>query len=80
VDLGAFARSQGIEAAEDVALGLAMDEVPEAALSLVVEDPEGVMVHGFDVRVIFRNEYYAKVFAKRMSAALGVPFKADDHT
>jgi hypothetical protein len=79
VDLEELARSYGIEAAQDIDLGLA-DHVPEPALRLVVEDPEGVELHGFDVRVMFRNEYYAKVFAKRMSAAFGMPFKADDHT
>ena len=78
VDLDEIARSSGIDAAQDIAVGLSMDQVPELALSFAVDDPEGVVPDGFDIRILFRNEYFAKVFAKRASTALGVTFVGDD--
>ncbi len=74
VDLDQLARSYGAAAAADIEIGLNMDEVPDPALSLVVDDPEGVEPSGFDIRILFRSAYYAKVFGKRASVALGVPF------
>jgi len=80
VDLEEIARTQGVEAAQDIEVGLAMDVAPEPALSIVVHDPEGVEPDGFDVRILFRNQYYAKVFAKRVSTTFGVPFKDTKRT
>ncbi len=77
VDLDEIARSSGIDAAQDIAIGLGMDHVPDPALSLHVDDPEGVEPNGFDIRIIFRNEYYAKVFGNRAAQALGLPFVAE---
>ena len=77
MDLDEIARAQGVEAAQDIAIGLAIDVPPEPALKFIVADPEGVEPEDFDVRIMFRNEYFAKVFAKRALTAIGLPFDAD---
>lgn len=48
--------------------------VDNPGLSLKIEDPEGAYPNGFDVRISFRSEYYAKVFGKRIGSAFGLPF------
>jgi len=40
---------------------------------VVVKDPEDVYPEGFKVRFGFRNDYYARLFAKKCSDRLGVP-------
>jgi hypothetical protein len=60
------------EAAEDIAIGLAMDHIPEPGVSLVVSDPEGVYPDGFDIRLVFCKEYNARVFAKRVTDTFGL--------
>jgi hypothetical protein len=58
--------------------GVAID--PDATLLrpttiVTVSDPEGVYPGGLDVRFGFRNEYYAKVFAKKVASRFTVgPF------
>lgn len=64
VDLDEIAREKGIDAAHDIAIGLG-DLQPEPALSIRVKDPEGIETDGFEIRVVFRNERYARAFAKR---------------
>ena len=65
--------------AQDIEIGLAMAHIPdEPALSFKVDDPEGVDPNGFDIRVIFRNDWYARVFGKRTEKALGVQFASDE--
>lgn len=80
VDMEAIIRTHGIDAAQDIDIALAMDPPvpPEPALSFRVDDPEHVKPEGFDIRVVFRDEYYAKVFAKRTEKALGVHFVSDE--
>jgi len=74
VDLNEISRTQGLDATQDIAIALNMERVPEPALSLNVQDPEGVIPDGFDIRIIFRNEYYAKVFGKRAVDTFGLSF------
>jgi hypothetical protein len=51
--------------------------VDNPGLNLRIEDPESAYPDGFDVRISFRSEYYAKVFGKRVEAAFGVPFSSE---
>jgi len=46
-------------------------------LIVKLRDPEGVEPDGFNIRFRFRNDYLAKVFGKRIEAALGVPFSSE---
>jgi hypothetical protein len=59
------------EVAADAELGLIMEGHLEPALSVRVHDPEGVCSDGFEIRIAFRSEFYAKVFAKRAQEAFG---------
>lgn len=68
VDIDAAAGGS-VDAAQDIALALAMDHIPEPAISLLLEDPEGI-VEGFDIRVVFDTEYRAKLAMKRIESAL----------
>jgi hypothetical protein len=60
------------EVGADVEVGLIVEGRLEPALSLRVRDPEEVYSDGFDVRIAFRSEYYAKAFAKRVQKEFNV--------
>lgn len=66
VDIEAAAGGS-LDAAQDIAIGLAMDHIPEPAVSLMVHDPEGIYPEGFDIRLVFGKEYNARVFAKKIT-------------
>ncbi len=66
VDIDAIAKGS-IEAAEDIAVGLAMDVPPEPAVTLTIQDPEGVYEDGFEISLVFEKEYNARVLAKRIA-------------
>jgi len=69
VDIDA-ASGGNLDAAQDIAIALAMDHVPEPALSILVEDPEGIAQEGFDIRLVFDTEYRARLAMKRIQSAL----------
>jgi len=77
IDYDGLVRAHGVNAAQDIDIALGERLSPDPALSIRVADPEGVNVDGFDVRIIFRDSYYAKVFGKRVEKAFGVPFESD---
>jgi len=65
VDIEAAAQGS-LDVAQDIAICLAMDHIPDPAISISVEDPEGVYKDGFDIRLIFATEYRAKVALARI--------------
>ncbi|HUS45979.1 MAG TPA: hypothetical protein VM219_08115 [Phycisphaerae bacterium] len=69
VDIDAVAGGS-VDVAGDIAIALAMDHIPDPAISMLVEDPEGIVVEGFDIRLVFDTEYRAKLAMKRIESAL----------
>lgn len=58
------------EAEEDVLIGDHETLLRPTAV-VTVKDPEAVYAAGFNVRFAFRNEYYAKLFTKKLTDLLG---------
>jgi hypothetical protein len=70
VDIDA-APGGSIDTAQDIAIALAMDRIPEPAISILLDDPEAIVEDGFDIRIVFDTEYRAKLAMKRIRSALG---------
>jgi len=47
-----------------------MDHIPEPAISILLEDPEGIVEDGFDIRIVFDTEYRAKLAMERIQSVL----------
>jgi len=46
--------------------------LPKGQLIIEMRDPEGIISHPMGVKLTFRSDYYAKLFAKRMREAWGL--------
>jgi len=73
VDVDAVAGGN-IDAAQDIAIALAMDHIPKPAISILLEDPEGIMEDGFDIRIVFDTAYRAKLAMRRIQSAMGTRY------
>ena len=69
VDIDAAAGGS-VDVAQDIAIALAMDHIPDPAISMLLEDPQGIVEEGFDIRLVFDTEYRAKFAMKRIQSAL----------
>lgn len=65
-----------IDAAQDIAIGLAMDVEPDPAISILIDDPEDIVEGGFDIRIVFDTEYRAKLAMKRIESATGTRYSS----
>lgn len=69
VDVEAAAKGR-VEAMQSITLSLAMDSIPEPAISIHVDDPLEIEDDPFDVRLVFETQYRVKAALKHIEAAL----------
>lgn len=77
VDIDAAA-GDNVDMAQDIAIALAMDHIPQPAISILLDDPEGIVSDGFDIRVVFDTEYQAKLAMKRIQSALDARYSGSE--
>ena len=77
VDIDAAAGGR-VDEAQDIAVILAMDYIPEPAISIVLEDPEAIVEERFDIRLVFATEYRAKLAMKRIQAVVDPRYSSSD--
>jgi len=69
VDIDAVAGGNA-DAAQDIAIALAMDHIQEPAISTLLGDPEQIVEEGFNIRIVFGTEYPAKLAMERIQSVL----------